>query len=128
MHVDCESYDLSPAQEEGGIGRRVHIADLSPFKLLDAAATCDAKHREVTLTVVNRDKDREQAATIQFTSGQAPTSMRVAEVNGPGPEATNSFEHPDTVGVREHEVKVRGSRFDYSFPAHSITLLRFGFA
>jgi len=54
--------------------------------------------------------------------------MTVAEVNGPNPQAVNSFDHPDVVGVREHQVTVSGSRCAYVFPAHSITLLRFGFA
>jgi hypothetical protein len=39
----------------------------------------------------------------------------------------NSFDHPDAVGVREHRLTVGGSRHEYVFPAHSITLLRFGF-
>ncbi len=128
VHVDCERYELAPAQEDGGVGRRFHIADLGPFNLLDATATCDPAGREVTLAVVNRDKDRAHATTIEFTTGTAPTSVRVAEVNGPGPEATNSFEHPDTVGVHEHQATVSGSRYDYVFPAHSVTLLRFTLA
>jgi alpha-N-arabinofuranosidase len=128
VHVDCEVYDLPAFQEEGGIGRRHQIADLGPFKLLDAAATCDATGRQVTLAVINRDKDRGHKATIQFAGGSAPSSVNVAEVNGAGPEAMNSFEHPDAVGVREHRLNVGGSRYDYVFPAHSITLLRFGFA
>jgi len=78
--------------------------------------------------VVNRDKDRGHATTIQFTGGRAPTSVSVAEVNGPGPEAMNSFDHADTVGVREHQAQVSGPSYDYVFPAHSITLLRFGVA
>jgi alpha-N-arabinofuranosidase len=127
VHVDCEVYDLPAAREESGVGRRHQIADLGPFKLLDAAATCDATGRQVTLAVVNRDKDRGHRATIQFAGGSAPSSVHVSEVNGAGPEAMNSFDHPDAVGVREHRLTVGGSRHEYVFPAHSITLLRFGF-
>jgi alpha-L-arabinofuranosidase len=128
VHVDCEVYDLPAAHEEGGVGRRHQIADLGPFKLLDAAATCDAAGRQVTLAVINRDKDRGHKATIRFAGGSAPSSVNVAEVNGAGPDAMNSFEHPDAVGVRELRLNVGGSRYAYVFPAHSITLLRFGFA
>jgi alpha-L-arabinofuranosidase len=39
-------------------------------------------------------------------------------------DATNSFEHPDRVGVREHRRAVTGHRFDYAFPAHSVSVLR----
>jgi alpha-N-arabinofuranosidase len=128
VHVDSEVYDLPPAQEEGGLGRRHQIADLGPFKLLDAVATCDATGRQVTLAVVNRDKDRGHTATIQFAGGSAPASVSVAEVNGPGPDAMNSFDHPDVVGVQEHRMNLGKSGFEHTFPAHSISVLRFGFA
>jgi alpha-N-arabinofuranosidase len=125
VHVDCETYDLPPAQEEGGIGRRYHVADLGPFKLLDAVATCDPTGRKVTLAVVNRDKGREHRVTIQFVGGSARSGVTVAEVNGAGPDVVNSFDHPDAVGVREQQMRLGGSSFEYAFPAHSVTVLRF---
>ena len=128
VHVDCETYDLPPAQEEGGFGRRFHIADLGPFKLLDAVATCDSTGRQVTLAVVNRDRDQEHKATIQLVGGSARSGVDVAEVNGSGPDAMNSFDRPDAVGVREHRMNLGGSSFEYVFPAHSVTVLRFELA
>jgi alpha-N-arabinofuranosidase len=128
VHVDCETYDLPPAQEEQGVGRRFHITDLGPFKLLDAVATCDPAGRQVTLAVVNRDRDREHRVTIQFVGGSAHSGVHVAEVNGAGPDAINSFDHPDAVGVREHRMNVGGSGFEYVFSAHSVTVLRFELA
>ncbi|MFI5341744.1 MAG: alpha-N-arabinofuranosidase [Candidatus Methylomirabilales bacterium] len=124
VHVDCETYDLPPTREEGGVGRKFHVADLGPFKLLDAVATCDPTGRQITLGVVNRDRDRDHKVTIQFTGGSARSGVDVAEVNGAGPEAMNSFDHPDAVGVREHRMNLGGSGFDYTFPAHSVTVLR----
>ena len=114
-HVDCETYDLPLAREEGGFGRRYHIADLGPFKLLDAVATCDPTGRKVTLAVVNRDRERGHRATIQFVGGSVRSGVEVAEVNGATPEATNSFDHPDAVGVREQRMNLGGSGFEY-FP------------
>ncbi len=127
-HVDCEMYDLPATQEEGGFGRRYYIADLGPFKLLDAVATCDPAGRQVTLAVVNRDKDREHRVTIQLVGGSAISGVNVAEVNGAGPDATNSFDRPDAVGVQEHRMNLGGSNFEYVFPAHSVTVLRFELA
>jgi alpha-N-arabinofuranosidase len=49
----------------------------------------------------------------------------VWEVNGPDVGATNSFETPRAVDVASRRVELRGSRIDYTFPAHSITLLGF---
>ncbi|MBI4571883.1 MAG: alpha-N-arabinofuranosidase, partial [candidate division NC10 bacterium] len=128
VHVDCDTHELSPAQEEGGVGRRFHVADLGPFKLLDAAATCDAAGRQVTVAVVNRDRDREHRTTIQLVGGSARSGVGVAEVNGAGPEAMNSFENPEAVGVREQRMNLGGSTFEYVFPAHSVTLLRLDMA
>jgi alpha-N-arabinofuranosidase len=128
VHVECDTYNLAPAQEEGGFGRRFHVADLGPFKLLDAVATCDATGRQLTVVVVNRDRDREHRATIQLVGGIARSGVNVAEVNGAGPEAMNSFEQPEAVGVREGRVSLGGSTFEYVFPAHSVTLLRLDMA
>ena len=124
VHVDCDTFDLPPAQEEGGFGRRFHIADLGPFKLLDAVATCDVTGRQVTLAVVNRDRDRAHRATIQLVGGSARPGVNVAEVNGAGPDVMNSFEQHEAVGAREMRVNLGGSTFEYVFPAHSVTLLR----
>ena len=46
------------------------------------------------------------------------------EVNGPDVGATNSFEHPARVDVRERRATARSDGLDYVCPAHSITLLR----
>ena len=49
----------------------------------------------------------------------------MAEVNGPDVAAINSFENPRLVDVRESRVERGGGRFDYEFPAHSLSVLRF---
>jgi alpha-L-arabinofuranosidase len=36
----------------------------------------------------------------------------------------NSFEHPDVVGVRERRLEAGGSKLEYDFPAHSLSVLR----
>jgi alpha-N-arabinofuranosidase len=128
VHVECDTYDLSPALEEGGVGRRVQVADLGPFKLLDASATCDPTGRNVTLAVVNRDPERTHRATIRFTSTAAVAGVHVAEVNGANPQATNSFERPEAVTLKEGRLDAGGSEIEYAFPRHSVTLLRFTLA
>ncbi len=123
VHVAGEAYDLSPAQEAASVGRIHHVSDLGPFQLLDAAATCDEAGRRLTLAVVNRGRDRDLAATVDLGSATAGSTADVWEVNGPHVAATNSFESPRAVDVRASRLDLRGSRFDYTFPAHSITLL-----
>ncbi len=101
-----------------------HVADLGPFALLDATATCDDAGTTLTLAVVNRDKDHSHVATIDLGSAQAMEGVEISEVTGPSIEAMNSFERRDTVGVRERRVDANGSRFDYEFPARSLSVLR----
>jgi alpha-N-arabinofuranosidase len=125
VHVSGETYDLPPAQETASMGRVHHVSDLGPFTLLDASATCDAAGRNVALTVVNRDRDRAHSATIDLGSAAASGGLAVSEVNGPDVGAINSFSEPRLVDVRESRVERGGGRFDYEFPAHSVTVLRF---
>ena len=127
-HVDGETYDLSPARETEGAGRVHHVADLGPFTFLDAAATCDEAGRTVSVTVVNRARDRDMAADVDLGSASIAGPVRVWEVNGPDVEATNSFEAPANVGVQERRVAASGETLSYLFPAHSITVLRFDVA
>src|SRR5262249_31077030 len=113
---------LDPAQEETMPGRVHHVADLGPFPLLDAVATCDADGRRLTLAVVNRDRDRAHAASIELIGGAARDGL-VAEVTGPDVGATNSFEHPRRVDVTERKLSLSGPRVDHEFPAHSVTVI-----
>lgn len=120
--VDCETYTLAPENETSPWS--YHVADLGPFKLLDVSVTRDAAGRELAIAVVNRDRDHAHETTIQLTD--APTISRVTayEVNGAAPDVINSFAQPDAVGVREHAFDVEGHSFTYTFPAHSVTVLR----
>ena len=120
--VDCGTYDLTPAAEVPSTDHRV--ADLGPFKLLDVAATRDAAGQLVTVAVVNRDRDEAIPTTVQLGDGVCVAEVIACEVNGPTPFAINSFDRPGEVAVREREVAAAGDRFDYTFPAHSLTLLR----
>jgi len=74
---------------------------------------------------VNRDRERAHAATVDLGGATATGGLAVSEVNGSDVGATNSFAEPRLVDVRESQVERGGGRFDYEFPAHSITVLRF---
>src|SRR5499433_907374 len=47
--VESPIHALPPGQEENGWGRVHHVADLGPFAMLDATATCDAGGSRLTL-------------------------------------------------------------------------------
>ena len=101
-----------------------HVADLGPFAMLDASAACDLAAGTLTLFVVNRDRDRSHAATIDLAGAEISGAVQVSEVNGPDVAAMNSFEHPDVVGARERRLEPGGGKLEYDFPAHSLSVLR----
>jgi alpha-L-arabinofuranosidase len=99
------------------------VSDLGPFTLLDATATCDADGRNVTVAVVNRDRERPHAATIDLGDAEA-VAVDLAEVNGPSVETTNDFDGPERVRTIERSLPLRGKRLEHVFPAHSVSVLR----
>ena len=122
--VECETYAF-PAEGEEVSARPHRVADLGPFALLDVAATCDVEGREICLAVVNRDRDRSLAAVIRVLDGAIGSPVRAYEVWDVDPGATNSFERPKAVDVRERRVEDRGdSGLRHAFPPHSVTVMR----
>jgi alpha-N-arabinofuranosidase len=123
VYVESESFDLAPEKEVAPWHQRV--ADLGPFKLLDVAATYDETSKILTLAVVNRDREHAHTCTIGLTDAAAHDDIEVYELNGTDPNVVNSFAQPQAVAT--HAVQKR--RLDlaehmYTFPAHSLTLLR----
>jgi alpha-L-arabinofuranosidase len=124
VHVDSPAYDLPTDREDESKGRVHHVADLGPFSLLDATATCDSAGGTLTLAVVNRDRDQSHKTTIDLGGAEIAGGLQVSEVTGPDVGATNSFAEPNLVGVRERQVDATGGRLDYEFPARSVSVLR----
>jgi alpha-N-arabinofuranosidase len=120
--VDCETYTPTPENETSFLAHKV--ADLGPFKLLDVSVTRDTTGHELAIAVVNRDRERAHETTIQLTDVLTLSGVTAYEVNGAAPDVMNSFAQPDAVDVREYAVDVEGDRFTYTFPAHSVTLVR----
>jgi len=124
VHVNGDTYDLPAAQETASVGRVHHVSDLGPFQLLDAVATCDDAGRALTIAIVDHDHARALTATVNLGGAPVSGAAEMWEVNGPDVGVTNSFETPRAVDVASQRVEMGGSRFDYTFPAHSITIVR----
>jgi alpha-N-arabinofuranosidase len=125
VHVDSDVYTLAPDKEINSWPHR--IADLSPFKLLDASAVYDESSRAVTLAVINRDQSQAHTSTIQLADA-ITSEVEVYELNADDPSATNSFANPDTVSPQQRHLRADDHGFTYMFPAHSLTLLRWQLA
>jgi alpha-N-arabinofuranosidase len=128
--VALDVFVLSPrhalaAEPPARTDRSWNVSDLGPFDLLDVSATVDEAGRELCLAVVNRSLDESPSTTVEVGGRVLSGEVRVYEVNGPNVRASNSFEHPDAVSVRSGLLPpVSGERFEYTFPAHSLTVLR----
>jgi alpha-L-arabinofuranosidase len=120
--VDCETYAPQADQETSQWPHRV--ADMGPFNLLDVAVTCDTSRKNLMVSVVNRDLEKAHTTTIQLADNAAVASGVAYEVNGGNPDIVNSFEQPQAVGVQEHHLDLAGQDVTYTFPAHSLTVLK----
>jgi len=124
VHVDCDAYSLSPEKETSPWPYRV--ADLGPFKFLDAVAVTDSPAGNLTLAVINRDLTRDVEAAIVIADAAGPVHAVAYEINASSVAAENSIEAPQSVAVMERGAISLGSSSIYRFPAHSLTVLRLG--
>jgi alpha-N-arabinofuranosidase len=97
--------------------------DLGPFKVLDVAASRDGSGRALTVTIVNRQPDREVPATIEVGGSLDGANAIVHEMTGGAPDATNTFEHPAAVSVRTRTCTVSGAAVDVVLAPRSYTCL-----
>lgn len=124
IHVDSPTFELTPQTETSPLPHRV--SDLGPFMMLDATATVSDSGNEIALAVVNRDRDNDHGTTIDLGSECSISHVSAYEVTGSDPAITNSFDEPDNVQAISRDVSTgSGTReFSYSFPRHSVTVLR----
>ncbi|MCA1647606.1 MAG: alpha-N-arabinofuranosidase, partial [Chloroflexi bacterium] len=127
VFVDSPTYKLTPQQEAQPAtpyDRIWPVADLGPFQLLDVTATTNPARHELCVAVVNRSRDEAIAASIRVDSRAFVGTFTAYEVSGADPTIRNSFAQPDAVGVQTHRPQAGGDCVEYTFPAHSVTLLR----
>lgn len=118
VFVDCETYNT----EEFPIGLGETRTKQSNVPYLDVSASTD--NGEVTICVVNRHKEKPITTDIISQTGEFTGAVKVYEVNGPDVKSANDF-GKETVSLQSKaDIKVKGQKITYSFPAHSLTLLK----
>lgn len=124
VYVDSEQMALTAEQQQSPWGQ--NFADIGPFQLLDVTATRDEAGKVLTLAVVNRDSERAHETTIKLAEETTITEFTAYEVNGPEVGSLNSFTEQPVVAAQERILKAPGSvrTLSYTFPAHSLTVLR----
>jgi alpha-N-arabinofuranosidase len=100
--------------------------DRAPLNYLDTSATFDKKNGFVFLNVLNRSKSMDIAADIENQAGKLGESASLWEMNHPDLKATHTFGADQKVrpAVRTVTLRQTGAAFRYTFPAHSLTILR----
>ena len=89
---------------------------------LDVSATYDARAREVVVNVLNRSKERNITASIENQSGGWAGPMSVWQMNHDDLKATHTFGDDRKVRPVTSSATLAGGQ--YTFPAHSLTILR----
>jgi alpha-N-arabinofuranosidase len=94
---------------------------------LDVSATYDRANRRVFLNVLNRSRDKDLTASIE-SGGAVEGSPAVWQMNYSDLKATHTFGDDEKVRPKTSTptLTVDKGAFQYTFPAHSLTVLRFG--
>ena len=91
---------------------------------LDVSTTADDARTTLSLAVVNRHKSDPISTTITIENAQVNTKAEFSEINGASVDAENSFAQPNNVRIDKKDPVSVGGTFTYTFPAHSITVLK----
>src|SRR6185503_5592350 len=93
---------------------------------LDVSATYDPKSRQVYVNVLNRSDKTDITARIDNVAGAPAGPVSVWELNNPDLKATHTFGNDKVVRpvTRSASVKASGNGFEYTFPKHSLTILK----
>src|SRR6202051_5022531 len=103
-----------------------YALDRHQLPYLDVSTTYNSKDRSVYVNVVNRSKSQEIAARIENQEGTLTPAVAVWQMNYPDLKATHTFGDDKKVVPKTSTVtaSLEKNSFVYSFPAHSLTILR----
>lgn len=118
LFVDCPGYNT----DEFYLGLGEAKAKLSNVPYLDVSATYN--NGEVVICVVNRHKDNAIKTDIICQSGEFADVLRISEINAADLKATNDFGVENVKTVQKPDLKAKGNTVTYSFPAHSLTMMK----
>jgi alpha-N-arabinofuranosidase len=118
VFVDCPTYDT----EVFNIGLGESTTKQTDVPYLDVSATYN--NGEIVICVVNRHKDNAIKTDIVSQSGEYADILKVFEVNGADVKSANDFGVENVKTVAKPDLKAKGNTVTYSFPPHSLTMIR----
>jgi len=102
------------------------IQNRPPLRYLDVSTTYNAKDRAIYVNVLNRSKSKDLMTRIENQEGQLDSEVGVWEMNNSDLKATHTFGDDKKVRpvTRTVTATLQNNGFSYTFPAHSLTILR----
>lgn len=102
------------------------VNNRAPLKYLDVSATYNEAGKFVYLNVLNRSKDKTITTRIDNLEGQLSGEVEVWEMNNADLKATHSFNDDKKVRpvTRSFTPSISNGGFNYSFPAHSLSIIK----
>src|SRR5437868_3995107 len=100
------------------------IQNRPPLRYLDVSASYNAKEHAIYVNVLNRSKDKDISTRIENQEGRIEPEVGVWEMNHSDLKATHTFGDDKKVRpvTRTISVAVQNDAFNYTFPAHSLTI------
>ena len=119
-HVASPEYTLSAQGGRGGQGQGPQIS------YLDVSSTFNPQEKTVFVNVLNRSKDKDIATSVECQEGKLGTSVEVWQMNHPDLKATHTFGDDQKVvpSTKTMQAQVANNALRYTFPAHSLTILK----
>ncbi|MGW5443699.1 alpha-L-arabinofuranosidase C-terminal domain-containing protein [Streptomyces asiaticus] len=96
----------------------------SSYEALVTTATVD-KDGTLNVLVVNRSPDKDLKSRVELGSFQHTGTVDISVVAGRTYDDFNNDEHPDAVTIKKTHTTAKGDSLNWTFAAHSVTLLRF---
>ena len=116
--VKSEIYDIEAKAFLGN--RKLKLANV-PY--LDASVSLNRGKDKLYIAALNYHKEKEIECPI-FLEGFSPSvEAKVYELSGPDVMAVNDFDDPEKVKIKTGMIKNAASKFNYSFPPHSCTVI-----
>ncbi|MGH9802177.1 MAG: alpha-L-arabinofuranosidase C-terminal domain-containing protein, partial [Blastocatellia bacterium] len=102
------------------------VGNRPPLRYLDVSTTYNEAERALYVNVLNRSKDKDLTTRIDNQEGRLESEVGVWEMNHPDLKAAHTFGDDKKVrpATRTVAASVENNGFNYTFPAHSLTILR----
>jgi alpha-N-arabinofuranosidase len=103
-----------------------YVLNRQTLPYLDVSTTYNSRDRVICLNVLNRSMSQDIGTRIENQEGKLSSSADVWQMNYPDLKATHTFGDDKKVVPKTSTVAASAGRdgFTYTFPAHSLTILR----